>query len=399
MWREDKFLINRVDELMSIVSSGQIRRSDSRKMKNKTVVDIFAGCGGMSWGLQQCGYDVLLGIDNNPKYLQTFRRNFGEKRSLEIDIRLCEGKEILKMTNLERGELELLVGGPPCQGFSKNTPVRNRTLDSENNVLMREFLRLSREMFPQNIIMENVAEMKNGFGGEYTELIKTQLKELGYELIHHVFDASDYGIPQRRRRAFFLATRMGYSLQIPSPTHSASPSKEDDFFPLKKKVSVWEAIGDLPALKHGEKFPESNYPQEAETTYQKWMRGENKTLTNHIARKLAPKQFERLSALLPGQGLKDLPKHLKIKGGYSGVYGRLTKEMVCPTVTRWVFHPGSGRWGHPRDIRTITPREVARIQGFSDDFEFVGSYNDICGQLGNAVPAMLMKTILKTFRD
>ena len=180
-------------------------------MKNKTVVDIFAGCGGMSWGLQQCGYDVLLGIDNNPKYLQTFRRNFGEKRSLEIDIRLCEGKEILKMTNLERGELELLVGGPPCQGFSKNTPVRNRTLDSENNVLMREFLRLSREMFPQNIIMENVAEMKNGFGGEYTELIKTQLKELGYELIHHVFDASDYGIPQRRRRAFFLATRMGYS--------------------------------------------------------------------------------------------------------------------------------------------------------------------------------------------
>ena len=97
--------------------------------------------------------------------------------------------------------------------------------------------------------------------------------------------------------------------------------------------------------------------------------------------------------------MKDLPADLQVKGGYSGVYGRLTKSMVAPTITRWVFHPGSGRWGHPEDIRTITPRETARIQGFSDDYEFEGTYTDICGQLGNAVPPLLMKTILQAFSD
>jgi DNA (cytosine-5)-methyltransferase 1 len=105
-------------------------------------------------------------------------------------------------------------------------------------------------------------------------------------------------------------------------------------------------------------------------------------------------QFARLNALKPGQGLRDLPIDLQTKGGYSGAYGRLTKDMVAPTITRWVFHPGSGRWGHPKDIRVLTIREVARIQSFPDSFEFIGSYNDQAGQLGNAVPPILIKALI-----
>lgn len=127
--------------------------------------------------------------------------------------------------------------------------------------------------------------------------------------------------------------------------------------------------------------------------FQQMMRNGNAVVSNHKPRKLQPTQYERLASLKPGEGLKQLPEHLRPRSGYSGAYGRLTEEMIAPTITRWVFHPGSGRWGHPRDTRVITIREAARIQSFPDDFEFVGSYNDQAGQVGNAVPPLLGRRI------
>jgi len=364
-------------------------------MVKQKVIDLFCGCGGMSWGMQQQGFEILLGIDNNEKYIKTFEHNFGTQRTKLADIRNINGNGILDLVNLKRGELDFLVGGPPCQGFSKNTPRKKRLVDSENNLLMFDFLKYCSSIFPKNIILENVAEMKNGFDGEFTDIILKELESLGYQVIHHVFDASEYGIPQRRRRAFFLATRGEHKPSIAPPTH-VKQSKMD-LIPLPEKINVWDAIGDLPSLEHGEGEIESKYTLNPKSAYQQQMRNGCQILTNHIARKLSPIQFERLSSLKPGQGLKDLPEYLKVSGGYSGSYGRLTQEMIAPTITRWAFHPGSGRWGHPIDIRTLTPREIARIQGFTDDFYFLGSYNNICGQLGNAVPALLMATIVRCF--
>jgi DNA (cytosine-5)-methyltransferase 1 len=168
---------------------------------------------------------------------------------------------------------------------------------------------------------------------------------------------------------------------------------------LQKHVSVWEAIGDLPSLKHGDGEEIGEYACAPFSDYQRAVRNCGGAVTNHVARLLRPTQYERLASIEPGQGLKDLPVHLRTRGGYSGAYGRLTKDMVAPTITRWVFHPGSGRWGHPVDIRTLTIREAARIQGFPDSFDFVGSFTQRAGQLGNAVPPLLARKIAETILD
>lgn len=246
------------------------------------------------------------------------------------------------------------------------------------------------------ILMENVAEMKNSFEQTYSQEILLRLENEGYTVTSMVLNAADYGVPQRRKRAFFLANRYGFEFEIPLPTHSEKLNNLNHLFVMNEHVSVWDAISDLPELEHGEGQKLTTYKTSPQNSYQEFMRENCEFVTNHIARKLQPIQHERLSSLEAGQGLKDLPLHLQTKGGYSGAYGRLTKEMIAPTITRWVFHPGSGRWGHPVDIRTLTMREVARIQSFPDSYEFVGSYNEQAGQLGNAVPPLLAKTIIQS---
>lgn len=258
---------------------------------------------------------------------------------------------------------------------------------------MKSFLDYCEAIEPRFVLMENVAEMKNGFDEAYSDEIFNRLSEAGYTIAQpRVLNAADYGVPQRRRRAFFIASRDQVELQYPAPTHSkGEPSIQ--LFPRQTHVSVWDAIGDLPSLKHGDGEETCDYACQPFSDYQRLVRNCASMVTNHVSRHLRPTQYERLASIEPGQAMKDLPRHLRTKGGYSGAYGRLTKEMVAPTITRWVFHPGSGRWGHPVDIRTLTIREAARIQGFPDSFQFVGSFTQRAGQLGNAVPPLLAQKI------
>lgn len=366
--------------------------------KPPRAIDLFCGCGGLSSGLRSAGFDVLGGVDVEPNYICTYAHNFGPERALTLDLAKTEPLEFAARFGLKAGELELLVGGPPCQGFSKNVPRKQRYLESANNSLVKTFLDYAEAIRPQFVLMENVAEMKNGFDQAYSEEVITRLADAGYSVTHAVLNAADYGVPQRRRRAFFLASRSEKTPRFPMPTHTPSP-RSDELFKLHPHVTVWEAISDLPSVQHDAGSSRMTYASEPRSEFQKMMRNGHKEVTNQKPRKLQPTQYERLASLKPGEGLKQLPDHLRPRSGYSGAYGRLTEDMVAPTITRWVFHPGSGRWGHPRDIRVLTIREAARIQGFPDDFEFVGTYNNQAGQLGNAVPPLLARRIAEEIRN
>lgn len=370
--------------------------------KNPKAVDLFCGCGGISVGLRGAGFEVIAGIDIEKKYIITFKHNFPNAKALNIDITKITPEEFADIVDVGIGKLDILVGGPPCQGFSKNVPRRHRYLDDPKNLLVKSFLDYCEVLQPKMVLMENVAEMKNGFEKAYSEEIINRLKDEGYTVTTAVLNAADYGVPQRRRRAFFMANRHDIPFVAPRSTHSA-PSKSNNnamrLFDLPSHVNVWDAIGDLPSVNHGEGFDSTPHSIPPQSEFQIKMRENCKEIKNHVARKMAPKQYARLASLKAGQGHKDLPEHLQVQSGYSGAYGRLTKDMIAPTITRWVFHPGSGRWGHPVDIRTLTIREVARIQSFPDDFEFVGSYTDQAGQLGNAVPPLLAQYVVQSMKN
>ena len=361
-------------------------------------VDLFCGTGGISAGLRSAGFSVVAGADNDPKSLATFRHNFPKAAGLNVDLVHCAPSELLRSLNLEPGELDILAGGPPCQGFSKNVPRKLRFADDPNNLLVKRFLDYCEQIRPKAVLMENVAEFRNGFANQFSDEISERLDKAGYKVASAVLNAAEYGVPQKRRRAFFLAVQGAFPPAIPAPTHLERP-KQQLGFESNGFVSVWDAIGDLPSVRHGQGEDPCGYAREPFSEYQRARRNSSGKVRNHIARELRPLQHSRLSALLPGQGIKDLPDHLRVKGGYSGAYGRLTKKGVAPTITRWMFHPGSGRWGHPVDIRTLTIREAARIQGFSDDYEFVGSFVQQAGQIGNAAPPLLVERIAAAIRE
>ncbi len=360
---------------------------------SSSVIDLFCGCGGLAAGARAAGYSVVAGVDLEPKYISTFKHNFPEAVAVDGDLSLIEPKDFAAGLGITRGQLGLLVGGPPCQGFSKNVPRRARYMEDERNRLVLTFLKYCEYLRPNAVLMENVAEMKNGFDQTYSDEVVDALTAAGYEVTHAVLNAADFGVPQRRRRAFFVGVQRRRGVALPRPTHAAE-GHGGGLFALPSHISVWDAIGDLPPLVHGEGHDILDYSTGPQSAYQEWARGQSTSVRNHVSRRLAPIQYDRLAALEPGQGLKDLPPALQTKGGYSGAYGRLTKEMIAPTITRWVFHPGSGRWGHPVDVRTLSIREIARIQSFPDAFSFVGSYVQQAGQLGNAVPPLLAQRIL-----
>lgn len=365
------------------------------------VIDLFSGCGGISLGFKRAGFEIIMGIDNNEPALKTFKENFPEAATYNGDISQLDPFQVMEDLNLEQGELDCLVGGPPCQGFSKNVPARNRFFGDERNLLVTHFLRFVEAFRPKMVLMENVAELARAYQNGYTEIIIDELQRLGYHAEWDKLLAADFGVPQMRRRAFFLASRISNDSLFPEPTHTANVNDVDLFsYDISQHINVWEAISDLPSLNHGEGLDVMEYPSEPLTYYQHLMRQYNDGLLyNHKARKLSDIQYQRISSISEGQGIKDLPEEIRPKSGYSGAYGRLWRDRPSPTITCWVFHPGSGRFSHPIDKRVITNREAARIQSFDDSFKFLGSYNEQARQIGNAVPPLLVKKIALCFRE
>jgi DNA (cytosine-5)-methyltransferase 1 len=366
------------------------------------IIDLFAGAGGLTTGFHLAGFESLCAIDIDKKALATYKHNYPNVEVVHQDIRKINPLELRLLLGLQREELTAMIGGPPCQGFSRNIPAGYRYLNDSRNQLYRTFLEFVQEFRPIHVVIENVSEILKAYDGTVRNEITVQLESLGYKVVSGSLNAAYYGVPQTRARAFFLAS-LERSLQLPKPTHfgdirSDYKTKTCNQLTLLEAntaaiVTVKDAIADLPPLDAGQEYNAEDYPSIPQSLYQTILRSGSTKIVNHVARALTPVQIARVRALKEGQDARDLPPELAPKKHYSGAYGRLYWDKPARTITRWVFHPGSGRFFHPTQNRTITIREAARLHSYPDNFHFLGTYTDMSSQIGESVPPLLAKAI------
>lgn len=373
-----------------------------QKMKKKPkVVDLFAGIGGISIGFKKAGYQILVGVEIDPEIAHAFRTNL-HVECLPVDIQEIDGKSLLIKAHIKKGELDVLVGGPPCQGFSMAN--RKRILDDPRNRLFVHFIKIVGDVLPKVVLIENVPGLKSD--PVCSEIIGEFMK-IGYTLNVEVLNAADFGVPQLRERMFFIGARNSKKFVLPAghflPKRRITHINQQEFSfgnkGIKNKlpyVTVWEAISDLPSLERGQES--KNYTKKPETEYQKKCRGRQKVLHNHKATPHSEEAYKRIRLIKQGQNWRDLPANLQTGSVHSGAYGRLIANEPATTITTRIDTPTTGRVIHPYDHRTITIREGARLQSFDDSIKFTGTRTSMGKQLGNAVPPLLAENLAKEIK-
>lgn len=354
-------------------------------MKRKpTIIDLFCGCGGLSYGLEQTGYDVILGIDNWGDALKTFAENHPHAKTLEGDISKVSASEIKKL--IGKQTVDVIVGGPPCQGFSLSGA---RNFYDKRNTLYLDFIRLVKELKPRAFVVENVPGLATLFGGQVKDRIIEEFEKLGYTVNAKILTASDYGVPQNRKRIVFVGIKGKKKFEFPLPAYF--DAKNMPVASNKKKVTVGEAIGDLPLLKNEMGSEEAEYKTIPSNDYQKLMRKNSKKIFNHVASKHTDQTVKIVSLVPEGGNYKDLPEHLRGTRNFHVAWTRLHRQKSSSTIDT-----GHRHHFHPTQNRVPTVREAARIQSFPDSFRFLGTKTSQYKQVGNAVPPLLATEIGKT---
>ena len=362
-------------------------------MKNWTAIDLFCGAGGLSEGFRQSGFHVLAGNDFDEAAAETFKVTHREATFLNGAIGKITAPQFLKAAGLAKGELDCLVGGPPCQGFSVYN--HQRGMHDERSHLFKDYLRIVNGLRPSWIVLENVTGITSAGGGEAVAAILDRLNALGYAVEYRILKAEDYGVPQERRRVVFLGNRLGLPIVWPEITHGAGK------LPF---VTIGDAISDLPALSNGEDRGVTGYGRAARSAYQRMMREGSKTVLNHAAPRLAPINMERMAHIPQGGSWRDIPVALLPAGmkkarrcDHTKRYGRMAWDaLACTILTKCDLHWGA--YLHPEQDRSITVREAARLQSFPDWFEFKGSRTEQYVQVGNAVPPLLGRQIAEAVK-
>jgi len=352
--------------------------------ENLTAIDLFCGAGGLSEGFRQAGFHVLAGQDFDATAGATFAATHTEAKFIPGPIQEVTAARLLRATGLKRGEVDVLVGGPPCQGYSVYN--HQRGADDPRAGLFREYLRIVDSLRPKWLVMENVTGITSISGGAIVREIERGMDKLGYRVRMKVLKAEEYGVPQERRRIFFIATRTSNPILFPTPTHGPG---------LADFVTIWDAISDLPPVANGGTSPNPVYASAPKNEYQNMLRGKERQLTNHEAPRLARVNEERMKHIPPGGSWRDLPFGLLPQGmrrakrsDHTKRYGRPRKtDLACTILTKCDVHWGA--YIHPVQNRAITVREAARLQSFPDSFVFQGSRTDQYKQVGNAVPPLL----------
>jgi DNA (cytosine-5)-methyltransferase 1 len=348
------------------------------KKKKYTAIDLFCGCGGLSQGFLNAGFSVPLGIDNDQMALKTFSYNHKGSIGMELDLSNIDNvNEIDKFMKEHDLSTDVLIGGPPCQGFSLAGP---RQIDDSRNKLYRAMVKTAEVLKPKVVVLENVPGMIQLHDGLVAEKIVNDFTKLGYKMLFKLLYAPDYGIPQTRRRVFFIGL-LGAEDFFKYPKPILSP---------ENYITCGEAIDDLPALLNicGEEMQQ--YECEPNSRYEKERRRGSKAIYNHIGTIHDPKTLRFIAMVPEGKNYKSLPPE------YNGIYRyhealtRYDSHKPSPTI-----NTGHRSHFHYKWNRIPTVRESARLQSFDDSFIFFGNKSQQYRQVGNAVPPLLGYVLAK----
>lgn len=347
-------------------------------MSKYRVLDLFCGAGGLSLGFKLAGYEIIGGIDFQEDAIKTHEKNFKNSISICGDIREIDDN---KVKELFEDKVDIIIGGPPCQGFSAGN--RQQIENDPRNKLFFEFIRFVKILKPKAIVIENVRQILTKDKGFAKNKIFEILKEQGYNVDVRVLTASEYGVPQNRNRAVFIGIRK-----------EIGNFNYDSIKKVSKIVSVKEAIGELYELEESKTNILTNQPR---TKFQKYVRAKDNKIINHEPKYPNSEVQERMGYVPQGGNWKNVPEHLwKVKRNnrHSSAYRRL--DEMKPSIT---IDTGHMNYFHPLYNRVPTVRESARLQSFPDDFEFIGTPTSQLRQVGNAVPPLMAKAVATLIKE
>jgi DNA (cytosine-5)-methyltransferase 1 len=372
-----------------------------------TIFDLFCGTGGFSYGFEQADarYKTQFGTDLLPIAIQTFLANHKNTVGMAQDIRTIRRKVLSEKLNIRPGEVDVIIGGPPCQGFSSIRPFRSSKEDDPRNNLFEEFASFINFFRPKIFVIENVVGLATYKDGATVNAMEECFHSLGYDTEWRILNSAHFGVPQKRERFIMIGAERGTKITFPTPTHfSESPTigyrnrhkvlapQSRDLFSeqieIAPAITVMDAISDLPEVLAGDEV--TKYLHEPKNTYQSQRRNGAINLALHAATAHSKKMLEIIG--YSGKNINSIPSHL-ISSGFSSSYSRLCGDEPAVTITVNFVHPASNRCIHPVQHRALTPREGARIQSFDDTYAFAGTKTQVTKQIGNAVPPLLGKAI------
>lgn len=350
-------------------------------MRNKlNAIDLFAGCGGLSKGFMDAGFNIIVGVDNDQAALNTFAKNHNGAVAMNADLSSQETFDKIKEVAGDR-KIDVIIAGPPCQGFSLTGP---RNFDDKRNKLYLAVIEMVKQYQPKAFIIENVPGMATLYKGEIKEEILKRFREKGYNIDCKILCAADYGVPQIRKRLIFMGIRKDLG----------EPHFPQPMFTSENYRTCRDAVSDLPTLLEGIGSDESEYTKEPQTEYQKMMRGDCTVLHNHLGTNHTQMVKDTIALVPEGGNYKDLPEGWGESRKFHMAWTRLNGNAPARTVDT-----GHRNLFHYEYNRVPTVRESARMQSFPDDFVFTGTKTQQCRQVGNAVPPLLGQALGKAILE
>ena len=341
-------------------------------MKNK-IIDLFCGCGGLSKGFEEAGFEIKAAIDMWNDAVVTYNKNHEKEVAQCCDIHNWDDQYLEKLN--EKNDIVGIIGGPPCQGYST---VGTRDVNDPRNRLYIEYCRVVEKILPDFFVIFYVKGLLTLANGTFKEDIINRFGRLGYKVKYQILNAADYGVPQNRYRVFFVGMKNGHDFSFPQK--------------LENKVTTFEALSDLPSLEDG--IAKDEYLTSPQNNYQKLMRGDEVKVFNHMPTNHTKETKEIISKIKDGGSIKDLSAEYWQVRKYNKAFQRMNSSSQSNTVDT-----GHRNYFHYKENRIPSVRENARLQSFPDNFIFYGSKTSQYKQVGNAVPPLLAYAIAKEIME